>query len=129
MTRGPRTGTAARALLAPDRNPDRQILARPEGRLGEAQAQAHLGVGSPSRAPSSRTPRPAHRAEEGLEEVPEPTFEVEPPTWPRTLAKDAFGAIGVIAGTTLGVSEDLVGQRDLLELGLRLGVPGVGVGM
>ena len=43
--------------------------------------------------------------------------------------EDAFGPEAVVAGAPLGVAQDLVGDRHLLEARLGLGVALVGVGM
>ena len=108
--------------------PDGDLLAAAEHGLGELELETHLGV----RAHLGAAPAgagPAHLAEERLEDVAQAALEAEAAAAAGLGAEDALGAEAVVAGPPLGVAQDLVGDGDLLEARLGLGVTVVGVGV
>ena len=107
--------------------PDRDLLAAAEDGLGELQADPHLGVGPGCRSTPAAAPA-RHLAEERLENVTQASLEAEAAR-AGLASEDALGAEAVVASPLLGVAEDLVGHRDLLELGLGRGVTRIGVGV
>ncbi len=124
---GARRGAPAGAGGAGGGQPDRDLLAAAEDGLGELQADPHLGVG-PGRRPATAAAPARHLAEERLENVTQASLEAEAAR-AGLASEDALGAEAVVASPLLGVAEDLVGHRDLLELGLGRGVTRIGVGM
>ena len=110
------------------READRDLLVAAEDGLGELEVQTHLGVGTDLGAASAGA-GPAHLAEERLEDVTEASLEAEAPASARLGGEDTLGPEAVVTGAALGVAEDLVGNGDLLEASLGLGVTVVGVGV
>jgi hypothetical protein len=102
----------------------------PERRLAQGDLDLHLGVG-PAAGPAC-----GGRAEEGTteaavaEECLEDVLEAPERVPPGVAARSPAGhlvAVGVVGAPRLGVGEDLVGLRELLEALLGAGVMGVDV--
>ena len=124
---GARSRPSSRARGTRRREADGDLLAAPEDGLGEAQPETDLGVGAglgPAPPPAS----PGDLPEERLEDVAQVAFETEP-AHAALRPEDAFGAVAVVPGSALGVAQHLVGDGDLLEARLGLGVAVVGVGV
>src|SRR5690606_35723223 len=102
-----------------------------EDRLFEVDLGDHLEVGAGGRARAATAPEPptegVRTAEEGLEDVAEPT-RAERIAAARP-GRRALRAEQVVALAALRVAQRLVGDRDLLEPALGLGIVGVGVGV
>ena len=83
------------------------------------------------RAAAPCSTAPGHLAEEGLEDVAQPALEAEAAHAARAAlgAEDPLRPVAVVAGPALWVAQDLVGDGDLLEARLGLGVALVGVGV
>ena len=128
-----RPGPGTLTRVAVDRRLDLHLAGHAEDGLLEGEAQDHLGVRSrhrpgPSAPPAARGS--AHPVEERVEQVAQAAGErVARGPAAGTRTEDPLGPVPVVAGTALGVLQDLVGQADLLEpLGTAVVVL-VGVGM
>ena len=129
LAAGAGLGAAAGAGLARRVGRDLDVLGDAEDRLGEGEVEARLDVVAArrGRAAARRAPHPAgvaqHRvehaaAEEDVEEVAEADV-LEVGHLP---AAQAVEPVVVVGGARVGVAEDLVGLRRLLELRLGLRV-------
>src|SRR3990172_897053 len=119
--RGGAAAPAGRARLGPR---DLDLRLGPERGLLERKVEVVAQVGA-----APRPPPPGEDISEA-EEVAQDVAEVGEDRWIETGARAEPGvSVGVVALALLGVAEDAVGLRRLLEALLRLAVPGFAVGM
>ena len=84
---------------------------------------------APTWGPRRRVPAPPIWPKNASKMSPRPPSKPKPATPAGLGAEDALGTEAVVAAPTLGVAQDLVGNGDLLEASLGLGVTVVGVGV
>src|SRR5438105_518951 len=135
VARGGRRARASAGALAGgagDRLAQANLALGAEGGLFEGQIEGHFHVGALAGAsPLAGTPKgraPEAAAEERLEQVAEAAGErtgIEP----RRAAAGDLGTEHVIAAPALGVAQGLVGDGDLLEALLGVGITATGVGV
>jgi hypothetical protein len=121
---GPGLGPVPGASLAGLQRLDPDLFPDAERRFLEGQSQVHLEVGPA--AGSGPLPGAAggeRRSEERLEDVADVAHE------PEHVGREALSPERVVPAAASGVGQRLVGQVDLLEPLLRLGVSPVDVGV
>ncbi len=121
----------ARAGLAGDRSPHRDLALGAEDRLVEPQVEDRLEVGAPRWAAGAAAAAVGGASpEEGVDEVVEAAArEPAPEGVLAPAAAQAGVAEGVVAAALLRVGQRLVGHGHLLEALLGCGVTGVQVGV
>jgi hypothetical protein len=108
-----------------------ELVLGPEDGLGEIEHHGRFGILTLARAAAGPSAPGGTTAEEGVEEIRE-TAGREPSegvSSARAGAPQAGHAEHVVLPAPLGITQGLVGQVDLLETLLGLGVPRLGIGV